>query len=83
VANRSINLFYNNGQFAAIIAGQYSGTMSPTRAAEIATYLHNTFIDDFTYIKWDGSKWQSITYDDFLKAMAEEQKRWVPIKPLP
>jgi hypothetical protein len=80
---RSLILFYNNGQFATIIVGQYQGTMPPARAAEIAAYLHQAFSGDFTYVKWDGSKWQSISYDEFLKALAEEQKRWVPIKPLP
>ena len=83
IAERSLSLFYNHGQFATIIAGQYQGTMSPALAAEIATYLRNAFIDDFTYIKWDGSRWQSITYDEFLKAMAAEQKVWVPTTPLP
>jgi len=83
VAERSLDFFYSDGQFAAVIPGQYQGTMSPVRAAEIATYLRQVFRDDFTYITWNGSKYQSITHDEFLKAMAEEQKRWVPTRPLP
>ena len=83
VAERAMEFYQHEGRFAAIIIGQYQGTMSPTEAGQIASDLHSLYADDRYFVKWDGVMWQPINYEEFILAVPAEQARWSPPLPLP
>jgi hypothetical protein len=76
----AIRYIRHNERWANPMIGSYTGTLSPNNTIGILRYLKGLHNDDIKGIVQKPGVSYSLSYDEFIKALSEEERYWKPMR---
>ena len=76
----AIRYIRHGGKWANPMIGSYTGTLSPNNTTDILRYLKSLHNDDIRGIILKPGVRSSMSYDEFIKSLSDEQRNWKSIE---